>query len=224
MNATRIHKQAALLDAANDAIYVRVLDHTVTYWNHGAERLFGWTRAEVLGRKITDFGNVDSAAFEAAHAALLEQGNWSGELKQTGKAGKEITVFCRWTLWQHEQGRPAEILAINTDITEKKQLQAQFLRAQRMEGIESLAGGIAHGLNNILAPILMSTQLLRETERIIRETFPRNIQVRVNTPKDLWLVLGDATQVHQALMNLCVNARDALPDGGALILALQRSS
>ena len=264
----RIREQAALLDAANDAIYVRTLDHTVTYWNDGAERLYGRTRAEVLGRKIIELGEVDREAFETAHAALLEQGNWSGELKKKNKAGKEIIVFCRWTLLRDESGRPKEVLAINTDITERKQLEANFLRAQRMEGIGALAGGIAHDLNNILQPILMTAPLLRATtsdpesremldtvkncaqrgadiikqlltfargepsarvplpvrhllnemSKLIQETFPKNIQLRVNVPKDLWLVLGDATQIHQALMNLCVNARDAMPDGGTLTL------
>jgi PAS domain S-box-containing protein len=264
----RIREQATLLDAANDAIYVRALDHTVTYWNDGAERLFEWTRAEALGRKITGLGDVGHKAFEAAHATLLQQGNWSGELKRKNKAGKEIIIFCRWTLLRDESGRPKEVLAINTDITERKQLEANFLRAQRMEGIGALAGGIAHDLNNILQPILMTAPLLRATtsdpesremldtvkncaqrgadiikqlltfargepgarvplpvrhllnemSKLIQETFPKNIQLRVNVPKDLWLVLGDATQIHQALMNLCVNARDAMPDGGTLTL------
>jgi PAS domain S-box-containing protein len=267
----QVRKQAALLDAANDAIYVRTLDHTVTYWNAGAERLYGWPRAEALGRKITDLVGLESAAFAAAQATLLEQGHWSGELTKTSKAGKELVVFCRWTLLRDEQGQPREVLAINTDITEQKQLEANFLRIQRMEGIGALAGGIAHDLNNILAPILMVGQLLRETvtdpesrrmintveacaqrgadiikqlltfargkpgaraplpmrhflnemHKLIRETFPRNIQPRVNVPKDLWLILGDATQIHQALMNLCVNARDAMPEGGTLTLAAE---
>ncbi len=267
----RIREQAALLDAANDAIYVRALDHTVTYWNDGAERLYGRTRAEVLGRKIIELGEVDREAFETAHAALLEQGSWSGELKKINKAGKGIIVFCRWTLLRDEQNQPKEVLAINTDITEQKQLEANFLRAQRMEGIGALAGGIAHDLNNILQPILMTAPLLRETtsdpencemldtvescarrgadiirqlltfargepgvrvplpvrhlmhdmDKIIRETFPRNIQLNINAPKDLWQVMGDATQIHQSLMNLCVNARDAMPDGGTLTLAAE---
>jgi PAS domain S-box-containing protein len=267
----RIREQAALLDAANDAIYVRALNHTVTYWNDGAERLYGWTRAEVLGRKIDDLISYDAGAFKTAQAALLAQGSWSGEVKMTSKAGKEIVVFCRWTLLRDEQGQPKEVLAINTDITEQKQLETNFLRAQRLEGIGALAGGIAHDLNNILQPILMTAALLRETvgdsesremldtmntcaqrgadiikqlltfargkpgarvplpirhllnelNKLIHETFPRNIQLRVSTPKDLWLVLGDATQVHQALMNLCVNARDAMPDGGTLTLVAE---
>ena len=267
----RIREQAALLDAANDAIYVRSLDDAVTYWNNGAERLYGWTRAEALGRKIHDLIKYDRDAFETAQAALLAQGNWSGELKMTNKTGKAVTVFCRWTLLQDESGQPKEVLAINTDITERKQLEANFLRAQRMEGIGALAGGIAHDLNNILQPILMTAPFLRETtgdpesremlntvencaqrgadiikqlltfargepsarvplpvrhllnemSKLIHETFPKNIQLRINVPKDLWQVLGDATQIHQALMNLCVNARDAMPNGGTLTLTAE---
>ena len=267
----RIREQAALLDAANDAIYVRSLDHTVTYWNDGSERLYERTRAETLGRKLTELGDFGNEAFETAHATLLEQGSWSGELKKNNKAGKEIILFCRWTLLRDEAGHPKEVLAINTDITERKQLEINFLRAQRMEGIGALAGGIAHDLNNILQPILMTAPLLRETtgdpesremldtmeqcaqrgadiirqlltftrgepsarvplpvrhllnemNKLIQETFPRNIQLRVNVPKNLWQVLGDATQIHQALMNLCVNARDAMPNGGKLTLAAE---
>jgi PAS domain S-box-containing protein len=267
----RISEQAALLDAANDAIYVRAMDHTVTYWNDGAERLFEWTRAEALGRKITDWGDLGGEAFESAHAALLKEGSWSGELTRINKAGKKVTVFCRWTLLRDDQGKPKAVLAINTDITEQKRLETSYLRAQRMEGVGALAGGIAHDLNNILQPILMTVPLLstttndpesremlntvescaqrgadiirqlltfargtpgvrvplpvyhliRDVDKIIRETFPRNIQVSICAPHDLWSVIGDATQIHQALMNLCVNSRDAMPDGGRLTLAAE---
>lgn len=156
------------------------------------------------------------------------------------------------------------------DITEQKRLEQQFLRVQRMESVGTLAGGIAHDLNNVLTPILMSTELLRlsdaaadrldliegiekaakrgadmvrqvltfargaegrrvhvpldllmnEVEKIARETFPRNITVRADIPREVTPVLGDATQLHQVLINLCVNARDAMPQGGDLTLTL----
>lgn len=161
---------------------------------------------------------------------------------------------------------PVRIVVSHIDVTERKKMEMQFLRAQRLEGIGALASGIAHDLNNILAPMLMTTSLLRETTRdvdslamletiescaqrgadiikqlltfargkpgariplpvrhllsdmvkIIRETFPRDISPNMDASEDLWPLMGDATQVHQALMNLCVNARDAMPDGGTL--------
>ena len=261
-------RQAALLDAANDAIFVRTLDHTVTYWNRAAEKLFGWTRAEMLGRKLTELDGNMGEVFAVADATLLKTGSWSGELKRRNQAEQERTLFCRWTLLRDEQGRAKEVLAINTDVTKQKQLEASFLRAQRLDSIGALAGGIAHDLNNILQPILLTVPLLSETttspearemlgtmgscaqrgadiirqlltfargspgtrrplplghllhdtQKIIRETFPRNLRTTVGTPADLWLVLGDPTQIHQAIMNLCVNARDAMPGGGTLTL------
>jgi PAS domain S-box-containing protein len=263
-----LREQASLLDAANDAIYVYDLEDTVLYWNRAAERLYGWTSTEAMGHKIAEVVQHDPAATKAAHRALQEKGNWSGELQQTMKAGKPLTVFCHWTLLRHEQRQPKKVLAINADLSEKKQLEAQFLRAQRLEGVGALASGIAHDLNNILAPVLMIAPLLRTTvqdadsramldaiegcaqrgadiikqlltfargkrgarvplpvrhlllefDKIIRETFPRDISPKVDTSKDLWPLLGDATQIHQALMNLCINARDAMPDGGTLTL------
>jgi len=269
-----LQEQASLLDAANDAIYVHDLEDTVLYWNRAAERLYGWTSAEAMGHKIAEVVQHDPAATKVARRALLEKGNWSGELQQTTKAGKPLTVFCRWTLLRHEQGQPKKVLAINADLSEKKQLEAQFLRAQRLEGVGALASGIAHDLNNILAPVLMIAPLLRTTvqdadsramldtiegcaqrgadiikqlltfargkpgarvplpvrhlllefDKIIRETFPRDISPKVDASKDLWPLLGDATQIHQALMNLCVNARDAMPDGGTLTLGAKNAT
>ncbi len=81
----------------------------------------------------------------------------------TTKGGRELEVLSRWTLVRDDQHRPREILTIDTDLSEKKQLEAQFLRAQRLEGIGALASGVAHDLNNILAPLLMTAPLLRET-------------------------------------------------------------
>ena len=177
----------------------------------------------------------------------------------------------RWTLVRDAHGQPKSALIINTDLTERKRLEAQFLRAQRMEGVGTLASGLAHDLNNILAPIIISVPLLRckltegevneivatiensaqrgasiirqlltfgrgvegeripvtvryliqDTLKIARETFPRSIRLRTIVPDDLWPVMGDPTQIHQVLLNLAVNARDAMPNGGELCFSAQ---
>ena len=263
----RVVEQAALLDQAQDAIMVRDLDHNILFWNKGAEKIYGWTEEEVLGKNAEKLlFRERSGLFEAARQAIIRDGEWKGEAYQARRDGVEIIVQSRWTLVRDEQQRPKSILIINTDITEKKRLESQFLRAQRMESIGTLAGGIAHDLNNVLSPILMAIDMLQlkstdessrkwfdvlranaerganmvrqvlsfargvEGERvalqpkhlikdivkILRETFPKSIEINFKIPDDLWLVSADATQVHQVLMNLCVNSRDAMPEGGSI--------
>jgi PAS domain S-box-containing protein len=255
----RVAEQAALLDKANDAILVRDLSHRILYWNRAAERLYGWTAAEALGRSVEELLYGASGAFLDATKEVLAKGEWTGEIDQLAKDGRTITVEGSWTLVRDEAGRPKSILAINSDVTERKQLQRQFLRAQRMESIGTLAGGIAHDLNNLLAPIIMGAGLLQRQElsetgrevlhniersarrstELVKQvlSFARGVEgeriplqlghivreishvtFEANLPPHLWLVLGDATQLNQVLLNLCVNARDAMPEGGRLTL------
>src|SRR5205814_1658379 len=87
---------------------------------------------------------------------------WQGELHKVRKDGRQIIVESRWTLLRDDAGQPRSILVIDTDITERRRIEAELLRTQRMESIGTLAGGIAHDLNNVLAPILMSVQLLKD--------------------------------------------------------------
>ncbi|MDB6123157.1 MAG: hypothetical protein JWQ71_2150 [Pedosphaera sp.] len=268
---SQMQDQAKLLDMAHDAILMKDAEDRVTYWNRGAEQLYGWTAEEVIGRKTTDFLYRDIAAYEAAKGSLMANGDWSGELRQITKAGKEVIISSRGTLMRDAQGKPKSVLVINADVTEKKKLEVQLLRAQRMESIGTLASGIAHDLNNILAPITIAAQILRmksldeETEqmvariessaqrgadvvrqvltfargiegerallqprhlvkevvKIIKETFPKAISVTNRVAEDLWPVTGDATQLHQVLLNLCVNARDAMLSGGTLTLTAE---
>jgi PAS domain S-box-containing protein len=270
----QIHEQTSLLNLANDAIFVTDLDDRIMFWNKGAETLFGWPTDEALGRTRSELLTWESQVFETAKHALNDCGDWTGESSLKTRNGRQLTVISRWTLVRDEDGAPKSILIINTDITEKKSLERQFLRAQRLESIGTLASGIAHDLNNILAPILMSIGLLRrafidadtqkllttieasaergadivrqvltfargiEGERIVLQprhlindlvkimvqTFPKNIEIKTQFPKDLWQVTGDATQLHQVLLNLCVNARDAMPHGGKLVLAAQNAT
>jgi two-component system, cell cycle sensor histidine kinase and response regulator CckA len=265
----QIREQAALLDQAQDAILVRDLDQKILFWNKGAEKIYGWTAEEVFGKNAADVLFKDrSAQFDAARKAIVQSGEWKGEMHQTRRDGAEIIVESRWTLVRDEAGQPRSILVINTDVTEKKLMESQFLRAQRMESIGTLAGGIAHDLNNVLSPILMAIDMLqlkttdensrkwldvlrtnaerggnmvrqvlsfargvagervalqpkhliKEIVKILRETLPKSIEISFEIPNDLWIISADATQMHQVLMNLCVNARDAMPEGGSIAI------
>ena len=263
----QIREQAALLDQAQDAIMVRDLDHNILFWNKGAEHIYGWTAEEAVGKNVHGLViKKHSEQFEVAAQKVIETGEWTGEMHQTRRDGAEIVIESRWTLVRDEKGDPKSILVINTDITEKKRMESQFLRAQRMESIGTLAGGIAHDLNNVLSPILMAIDMLqlkttdqaskkwldvmrtnaerggdmvrqvlsfargvegervalqpkhliKEIVKILRETLPKSIEINFQIPNDLWIISADATQMHQVLMNLCVNARDAMPDGGSI--------
>jgi two-component system cell cycle sensor histidine kinase/response regulator CckA len=173
-------------------------------------------------------------------------------------------------------GNPTRTIGMHMDITEKKQLEQQFLRAQRLESLGTLASGIAHDLNNILTPILSVAQLLPlrltniddrsqnllkilessarrgadlikqilsfargiegkrvclqphhllvDIQKIVQQTLPKSIEIETDIATDLWTVLGDMTQLHQVLMNLCVNARDAMPQGGTLSIQAANKS
>lgn len=269
-NEEQILEQAALLDVDPASILVRNLDDKITFWNKGAERLYGWTQAEVLNASFTKFlpaGKLDD--FRRYKQELTKTGSWRGEITRLRKNGDPIVVDSQWTLVRTPSGKPKSVYVVEVDLTEKLKLQGQVLRAQRMESIGTLAGGIAHDLNNVLGPILLSLQVLRkkftdekdlrmvemieasakrgatmirqvltfargiEGERIplslhhlVRElqdiagqTFPKSIGFRTDLEKKLWTVIGDATQLHQVLLNLCVNARDAMPHGGILTIS-----
>ncbi|HWO12986.1 MAG TPA: PAS domain S-box protein, partial [Polyangiaceae bacterium] len=159
----RAEAQAALLDKARDAILVRRLDGLIEYWNQGAERVYGWSAQEAVGKRIVDLVHQGSHAFEQAQRELLLHGQWSGELVQRDKAGRRIDVDCSWTLIRDEQQRPRSVLVINSDITEKKSLEAQVFRTQRLESLGLLAGGVAHDFNNVLMAIGANAELAQET-------------------------------------------------------------
>jgi PAS domain S-box-containing protein len=271
----KIREQAALLDVTADAIFVRDLENRIIFWNKGAENLYGWRSEEVYGQDATQLLYEDEPLSEVGTAMLtvMSKGQWQGELTKVTKSGKEVLVASRWTLVCNEDHSPKSILTVDTDITEKKQLETQVFRTQRLESIGTLASGIAHDLNNILTPILAVAQLLplkfpdldsehqhlleiledsarrgadlvkqvlsfargvegkrmtlqpkhliKEVVKIVKQTFPKSIEVFMDVPKDLWTVCGDSTQLHQVLMNLCVNARDAMPCGGCLTISAE---
>jgi len=268
----QVREQAALLENAQDAIFVLDLDGVIHYWNQGAEHLYGWTAEEAGGCK------VDALMFSEAcphwvqgWRVVQRDGHWVGELTQANRSRKKLTVQWRASLVRDPDGSPRSVLIVATDVTETRKLEAQFLRMQRMESLGALAGGVAHDLNNVLAPILMCLNLLRpalsrredhevlelieasarrgaeivrqllffgrgtegrrtelhlkrliqEIGHLVQETFPKSIQFTARVPGGLWPVWGDGTQIHQVLLNLCVNARDAMPKGGRLRITVQ---
>ena len=271
----RLREQAALLDLTHEAIFVQDMEYRVRYWNRGAEQLYSWPAAEAVGQDVTHLLNVGNRRdLFAARSVVLQDGVWTGILQQRTRDGRELVVQSSWTLVRDEAGTPRSILVVNTDVTEMRKLEAKFLRSQRMKSIGTLAGGIAHDLNNVLSPILMAVGLLRkqiddargrriletldtsaqrgadmirqiltfargaegervplqpgylirEMQKIADETFPKSISVRADVADGLWIVSGQATPLQQVLMNLCVNARDAMPQGGTLSLAAKNVS
>jgi PAS domain S-box-containing protein len=167
----QIAEQAALLDNARDSILVCDLKGGILFCNKGSERVYGWTRQEVVGRNIGGLLYPDPKKFEEIKGQTISKDEWHGDLQKLTKDHREVTVEARWTLIRDKNGRPKSMLSINTDITEKKKIEGQFMRAQRMESIGTLAGGIAHDLNNILSPIMMSI-VSSSTRRGIRKQRP----------------------------------------------------
>ena len=270
-----LHNQARWLDAARDAICVTDLAGLLTYLNHSAVLLHGWNIDQARGRPLTDlFGLLSHAQMPAALQQVHTTGTWTGEIQMVAPDGNLRQLESRWTLVRDPAGRPHSVLLINTDVTERRQLETQLRRAQRIESIGMLAGGIAHDLNNMLAPILMGLGLLRQKSAepevlrlvdimtasagkggalirqilafargaegekqplqvrmvirdvtaLLAETLPRAIEIREEVFPDLWLIRADATQLHQVLMNLGVNARDAMPSGGLLAFQAENTT
>jgi PAS domain S-box-containing protein len=187
------------------------------------------------------------------------------------KDGSVCNIDSKESVVRSGDGKISHVIVVSRDVTEEKMLASQFLRAQRMESIGTLAGGIAHDLNNILSPIMMAIEILRnkvpdprgqkllntietsavrgadivkqvlafgrgvkgdrvlvqlkhvvrDVVKIVGETFPKSIEIRMDIPRDLWTALADPTQMHQVLLNVLVNARDAMTDGGTLTISAE---
>lgn len=158
----RLREQAMVLDHVQEAVLVKDPDDRITFWNGGAERLYGWSAAEVIGRPASELFGADGHGGQTSWTALVQAGAWRGEMTRHTKDEREITVEARLRLLRDAEGQPSAILVHENDITERNTLQMHSLRAQRLEGVGAIAGGIAHDLNNVLAPIVLSVEVLAE--------------------------------------------------------------
>lgn len=203
--------------------------------------------------------------------AISNRENFSHEFRILNPDGQVRWVEAQARLLSDPDGRPVRFVGVIRDVTDKRRIEADNYRAQRLESIGALASGIAHDLNNVLAPILMALHaleqrfsdetsrrwisliyrsaergrdlieqmiafakgasgertllplnlLVEDLNKILRETLPKNVELETYLPDDLWSVVGDVTQIHQVLMNLCINARDAMPEGGMLSITAE---
>jgi two-component system, cell cycle sensor histidine kinase and response regulator CckA len=241
----------------------------VISWNAGAQRFKGYSDDEIIGKHFSTFyvpEDVDQGKPQKALDTARTEGRFEDEGWRIRKDGSRFWESVIITALRDKAGRLRGFAKVARDITEHREAQLLTLRTQRLESIGTLAGGIAHDLNNALAPILMGVELIRlsypdasgtvdlmeasarhgagmvrqlltfakgvEGEQIlinprhlfdqigaiVESTFPKSISLRKRCPSDLHAILGDATQLYQVLLNLCVNARDAMPDGGTLTL------
>ena len=260
--------------AVSDVVWDWNLSTGTLWWNDGFLTTFGFVAGEIEPNVESWTGRIHlderRRVVDSIHHAI-ETGaeSWSAEYRFQRKDGTYAFVQDRGYILRDAAGTAVRMVGGMRDLTEQKKMEAQYLRALRMESIGTLAGGIAHDLNNVLAPIVMSIELLRlsvgqephlnkildtiyvnsrrgtdlvrqvlafargldgqrvairlrhlidDLVGIIGATFPHNIRIAAQVPDDLWPIKGDPTQLHQVLLNLAVNARDAMPHGGALTL------
>ncbi|MCM2276405.1 MAG: PAS domain S-box protein, partial [Candidatus Didemnitutus sp.] len=273
----RVQHEHQLLHAATQATPagIAITDATgVIEWVNAAfMRLTGYRLEEVQGRstRLLSSGRHPPEFYRRMWETILRGDIWTGELTNRRKDGSTFNERMTIAPVRDDQGRIRNFVAIKEDITAEQRMEQQLAQAQRLESVGMLASGIAHDLNNVLTPIILSVELLKsmhpspelherldlvaraahrgadivkqvltfargadgertttqpryvvkEVARLIEETFPRQIEVRVETGRDTAPILADVTQLHQVILNLAVNARDAMPTGGRLILGVR---
>jgi PAS domain S-box-containing protein len=245
----------------------------LVYCNDYFLRLSGWSREEVMGADWFDAFIAPERWDEMRdlYSRLLTDKNYARHYTSeiVTRTGERRLVQWNNSLLYSASGVVVGVASIAEDITDRAQLEKQLFRAQRLESLGTLAGGIAHDLNNLLLPILMGVTLLRrfgpneasmqaidniersvkrgselvkqvllfarggqtssepvrlgdvvrEIQAIITSTFPKDITLETAIAKDVHAVTGDATQLTQVLLNLCVNSRDAMPHGGHIFIS-----
>jgi len=255
-----------------------ITDDSMT-WTAELEALYGLPNGAFRGDLEDWISRIDpedqpevcQTLRQVAEAAPSFDLELNQEFRMVDAAGERHWMLAKGRAFPDPEAKSFKLIGVQIDITDKKALEAQFLHAQRLESLGTLASGIAHDLNNILTPVLSVAQLLpvqnpdlddisrrlltlldrsahrgielvqqilafargeennarvslepklllQEVAQIIQQTLPKSIAIVQQLPSELWSIMADATQLHQVFLNLCVNARDAMPEGGLLTL------
>lgn len=272
----RILLLSRAVEQSNASVIITDLEGKIEYVNPRFSEVTGYQDAEVIGKnpRLLKSGDKAPEAYSRLWETLSAGGEWRGEFQNKKKNGELFWESASITPIRDSSGTMVHYLAVKEDITEKKLLEEELIRSQRMESVGTLASGVAHDLNNVMAPIMLAIgflkksmpddrsqrmldtidkssrrgtaiikqilgfargiegekgllqlrHILNETISIIRETFPKSISIHAAIPKDLWEMRGDPTNLHQLILNLCINARDALPDGGNIRIAVENAT
>ena len=260
--------QARLLQTVEQSVIAVDLAGNLTYWSAFAEKMYGWTSAEVMGRSVREFMvSPGGAAYASEINAILQSGrSWAGEFELLRKDGTSIHASVTDTPIFDGTGKVVGFVGVSTDVSARRALEMQLRQAQKMEAVGQLAGGVAHDFNNILTAIIgygelalqqapvgavhddlleicraaeragdltrqlltfsrkqlvrvetvNVTQVVRGMEKMLRRMINESITFDVLCAETPLYVEADRSQVEQVIMNLVVNARDAMPDGGRL--------
>lgn len=264
-------RQATALEQAAEAIVITDQEGRIEYVNPAFTALSGYTREEIIGREAGVLRDrvEDESTFAAVGEALAVGKVWKGRVAGKAKEDRTVQVDLTVSAVRDEMGRVTSYVAIGHDVTEQVELQKQYLQAQKMEAIGTLAGGFAHDFNNLLTVVSGYSELLlsgkevedadyedlrkialtsqkgvdlvrrlltfsrkveaiagplnlnaeiEDLKKLLSRTIPKMIEIDLNLAPDLKHVVADSVQIGQLLMNLALNAKDAMPDGGRLVI------
>jgi PAS domain S-box-containing protein len=230
-------QQASLLDLTHDSIFVRGMDDVITFWNRGAEELYGWTAEEVVGKITTHrlLQTVFPAPLGDVDAELLSSGRWEGEVEHTKADGRRVVVASRWALRRDEQGEAVAILETNNDVTERNRREHEIRtlnqelgkRATELEAsnkeLEAFAYSVSHDLRAPLRHMVGFTELLRKhAASLLDDKSQRYVTIILESAKRMGNLIDDLlafsrigrAETHKTMLSLQQLVQEALAEAG----------